>query len=652
MENNKGRPSASDNTRDASKGVMTTSTLVLALKKYQQTVFRFTFGERLTLTFVLVAFLPLFVFGLVSIKNLASSRIDGERNLLTQVAQTAAARMEDIFKAAEIFAEKVESGAISTVDPVNFSRSCPLLAGVTLNGGNGIDTWFADPSLQGIRKPESDFFREGSSGRWLYCREVKKGSDRWYLYFDLSRHLRSLSQGLAPSCFLRIALDSTYILAEDRALIGAKVGFVNDYSLFLDKSPFLPRQAYAREEPVFVIIGKHLRTGDGKTTLRVMAGENAKTILSEVFSYRTTLSSYLLVGFALVLVMSLLFARFITSPLRDLSKAVLQQNSTNIKELKDISYGFNDEISDLYEAVKKLSNDLRTTFLRLEENQVVLERTIEERTALLQAALKELEETKNNLELTVSRQASQLVAAERRATIATYVNGLAHNLKNPLANIMGYISLLDDEIRASGVAKPEWDEYIAIMSEGCAKMREIIDNMLDRASSRESEKRVWIDVNRLISREVLFLESDLFFKHQVTKELNFDESLPSFYGSYSGLSQVMENILRNAREAMQDSPVKRLRISTRSQDGMLIIEVEDSGSGMTPEVQQRIFEPHYSTKRGKSMIGGSGVGLSFCKLTVESYGGSISVQSEPGKGAIFTIALPYTAANGNEDKES
>jgi signal transduction histidine kinase len=420
----------------------------------------------------------------------------------------------------------------------------------------------------------------------------------------------------------------------------------------MDQSPLLPQAAFSRSEPVFVIVGRQLGVGTGKATIRVLAGTDPDDILDEVFRYRTNLATYLLIGFALVLLLSLGFSRFITSPLRDLSNAVARQNSTNIKEFRDIPYSYNDEVSDLYEAVRKLSNDLKSTFMRLESNQAILEHTIAERTAMLKDALGELEETKINLELIVSRQASQLVAAERRATIATYVNGLAHNLKNPLANIMGYLSLLRDEMQIAGATSDEWNEYMGIMVEGCEKMREIIDNMLDRASSRESEKRVWIDVNKLIQREMLFMESDLFFKHQLEREMQLAPHLPSFFGSYAGLSQVVENLLRNAREAMQDAPTKKLVVHTRTEDGKLVMEFEDTGCGMSPEVQQRIFEPHFSTKRGKSMIGGSGIGLSFCKLAVESYGGSISVQSEPDKGSVFKVMLPLgTAKTGDRNDE-
>jgi len=108
----------------------------------------------------------------------------------------------------------------------------------------------------------------------------------------------------------------------------------------------------------------------------------------------------------------------------------------------------------------------------------------------------------------------------------------------------------------------------------------------------------------------------------------------------SEIAQVILNLLGNAADAVEGAPVRTIRVRTWEADGKVHLEVSDSGSGIDPAIQARLFEPFVTTKE----IGrGTGLGLSICKNIVESHGGSITVDSEAGKGARFTVALPAAA---------
>ena len=100
------------------------------------------------------------------------------------------------------------------------------------------------------------------------------------------------------------------------------------------------------------------------------------------------------------------------------------------------------------------------------------------------------------------------------------------------------------------------------------------------------------------------------------------------------------NFLVRVPLAVESSSVRTVRVRTWEREGKVHLEVSDSGPGIDPAIQGRLFEPFVTTKENGR---GTGLGLSICKQIVESHGGSISVDSEPGKGARFTVALPAAA---------
>jgi signal transduction histidine kinase len=138
---------------------------------------------------------------------------------------------------------------------------------------------------------------------------------------------------------------------------------------------------------------------------------------------------------------------------------------------------------------------------------------------------------------------------------------------------------------------------------------------------------------------------------------DLDPSAPVVEGDDPKLQQVVLNLLINAEDAMRSSPTKRLVVrTTRGLDARLgelvTIEVTDSGKGMNAETRERIFEPFFTTKPAGS---GTGLGLSLSYGIVEAHGGSIAVESEPGRGTTFRISLPMrrgTVRNGGETARS
>ena len=133
----------------------------------------------------------------------------------------------------------------------------------------------------------------------------------------------------------------------------------------------------------------------------------------------------------------------------------------------------------------------------------------------------------------------------------------------------------------------------------------------------------------------------------VTILTHFDPSLPEVLGDETQLSQVFRNLIKNALQALTNQPVATLTIITRMETGfhifypsnrrgrLLSIDIEDNGPGIAPEHLPLLFTPLFTTKSG-----GAGLGLAISQYIITKHGGTIRVESEPGRGTVFKVILP------------
>ena len=234
----------------------------------------------------------------------------------------------------------------------------------------------------------------------------------------------------------------------------------------------------------------------------------------------------------------------------------------------------------------------------------------------------------------------ELANHRKLAQVGLYVSGIAHNLQNPVQVLLGYISLL----REKGSKLEELGE----LEKSTQRIMGIIRNLLQKMRQEQSTDIVTIDINELLNNELTFLNANLFYKHQVEKQFTFGNDLPPLIGVYSDFSQSVMNIVYNALEAMTDSKEKTLGIETsfNPETNRIRVKISDSGPGIPDEVQNRIFEPFFSTKKNDNggsphdLHGGTGLGLSSSLALLKPYGGSIEFTSQPGKGTTFQIHLP------------
>lgn len=220
----------------------------------------------------------------------------------------------------------------------------------------------------------------------------------------------------------------------------------------------------------------------------------------------------------------------------------------------------------------------------------------------------------------------QLVRQERLAVLGQLAGSAGHELRNPLgviANAVYFLRLVQPQ------ATPKIQEYLTLIADETHAAGKIVDDLLD-FSRQQMAQRTTTTVAQLLQRALERFPPPA----QVTVRLDLPADLPAVRVDPGQLTQVFGNLIVNACQAMPNGGELTLAATLR-QDGWMAISVQDTGVGIPPENLPKLFEPLFTTKAR-----GIGLGLAICRRLTEASGGQISVQSEPGKGSIFTVTLP------------
>lgn len=253
--------------------------------------------------------------------------------------------------------------------------------------------------------------------------------------------------------------------------------------------------------------------------------------------------------------------------------------------------------------------------------------------------LHELAEAFNYMAAALKRRDQQLrefttrriMESERLAHIGQLAAGVAHEINNPLQGIVTYSHLLLERA-GPGDANREFLEKIVKQADRC---RNIIRGLLDFARQRKPEKRL-SNVNRVVE-ECLGLVANQALFHNIKIVKNLAAELPPVLMDPSQMQQVFMNMIINAAEAMNGTG--QLTVTTRHVPAEAAVEIEftDTGHGIKEEDMERIFDPFFTTKEAGH---GTGLGLAISYGIVKEHRGTITVQSEVGRGTTFTIRLP------------
>jgi len=241
----------------------------------------------------------------------------------------------------------------------------------------------------------------------------------------------------------------------------------------------------------------------------------------------------------------------------------------------------------------------------------------------------------------IKRLERELVRSERLAAIGQTVAGLAHGLKNILHGLKGGRYLVDLGIKKDDTEKLTrgWD----MVRRNIDRTSELVMDLLSYSKEREPEPEA-CNPNE-IAAEVGELLQERARENDIEIELDLDEAIGSVLMDPRTLHTALLNLMTNALDAclFDEDTSKQWRVelkTSRESDETVRFEVTDNGSGMTPEVRDKLFSSFFSTKGHR----GTGLGLMVTRKLLEEHGGTIAVDSSPGKGTTFTVRLPYQPA--------
>ncbi len=310
----------------------------------------------------------------------------------------------------------------------------------------------------------------------------------------------------------------------------------------------------------------------------------------ELLMYLLAVSLMLLISSSLI---SLFWSNKLTKPIERLSRAT-QVVGSGVFDVH-IEVDSNDEIGDLAGSFNKMTTELTAREVALKEAQ------------------------------------TQLIQSEKMAAFGQLGAGIAHEVKNPLAGILGYAQLSLRKVEEGSPLKAN----LRIIEKETKRCKGIIDNLM-KFARQEKVSYVSIDINSVIEDACAIVDHQLGI-HKVRLEKKFSPQLPMIIGNSNQIQQVLMNLMINAQQAMEGAPGMITIETALAGPERIEIRLSDSGPGIPKDIQAKIFEPFFTTKAAGK---GTGLGLSVSYGIIKDHHGDITIQSESGQGTTFVIYLP------------
>jgi signal transduction histidine kinase/HD-like signal output (HDOD) protein/ActR/RegA family two-component response regulator len=236
----------------------------------------------------------------------------------------------------------------------------------------------------------------------------------------------------------------------------------------------------------------------------------------------------------------------------------------------------------------------------------------------------------------------QLLHSERLAAVGKMAAGAAHEVNNPLAIISGRAQMMLQKAQ-----DPENQKPLNIIIDQAARASKILNDLMRFARPAVPEKEL-TDAGEML-REVVEMFEHKLTSHQITLTCDVMPGLPRVMADRKQLQQVLVNLFINAEHAITPPGAVTVRARLDKSGTKVQIQVADTGCGIPPDKQQKIFEPFFTTREEGQ---GTGLGLSLAHGIIRGHKGAISVQSEVGKGTMFTISLPVAEEMGGIEEAS
>jgi two-component system, NtrC family, sensor kinase len=251
----------------------------------------------------------------------------------------------------------------------------------------------------------------------------------------------------------------------------------------------------------------------------------------------------------------------------------------------------------------------------------------------------------NQMTASLASQREQLIRTEKLASVGQLAAGVAHEIGNPLAAVLGYVDILRSDLGETAgpplLNAGERRDTLDRVKAETQRIHRIIQDLLAYSRPTVEEPQPTAPGKILRSSEAL-LRPQARFRALTVTALPDEAAWPAVLASPGRLTQVFVNLLINASDAMSASGKGTVTVTCRRVGPDVRLEFHDEGPGISPEVERKIFDPFFTTKDPGQ---GTGLGLSISQSIIEAFHGTLTLApAEPGKGATFVITLP--AADG------
>ncbi|MCA9403072.1 MAG: HAMP domain-containing protein [Candidatus Omnitrophica bacterium] len=474
------------------------------------------------------------------------------------------------------------------------------------------------------------------------CRRIENSADGSFagvvvINYNAARLFALLSDPLFGEVFM-IDQDGYYIAHQNSAkLFGFQTGSEENYfneqpelRENLQRSHFLTYKD-AREREIR-IWRKIYYQSDDPARFWVIVHTLREEVFMDVFRIWGKVFAVIVVFFVLLIgVIAAVLARRFIAPVVAMSN-VADRVSADQTEFRISSRftGRNDEIGRLARSLQRMGQEL------IDYNQK-LDHTVKERTAELQEALAKLEELSGNLEQEVERKTQELTDAgerlvrqEKLAAMGKLAGIVGHELRGPLGVILNSIFFI--KLRLKDHQDEKVDKHVRIIQEEINTANTIIEDTLDFARAKDPT----LDVCNIVPLIDDALERRRI-PDNITVESTKTEDVCLVRIDAAQMRRVFFNLIQNAVQAMEEGGKLSISVDLKMRDAKdwVIVRIADSGPGVPLVLQEKIFEPLYTTK-----IKGTGLGLAICRAIVQAHGGRLDLENRPGQGAVFVVELP------------
>lgn len=343
----------------------------------------------------------------------------------------------------------------------------------------------------------------------------------------------------------------------------------------------------------------------------VVVGLSLERSQAEIATLRGEFGMLTALVVVLAVLLTILIVQVVVQPIKSMAIATRRIAEGDLEETIEVHT--KDEVGDLGRSFNRMTETLRRSRDALERYSSELEERVQQRTTQLEQAQ------------------SQLVQAEKMSAMGELVSGVAHELNNPLAGVIGYSQLLLGE-QVSERTRRGLDR----INREAERCKRIVQNLQVFARKHLPQKN-YIGINGIL-QSTIDLRTYQMQVDNVEVVASLQEDLPKTMADFHQLQQVFMNLIINAHHAIKHAGrMGRIDVVSREQHGQIVVRVSDNGCGIPQENLGKIFDPFFTTKE----VGqGTGLGLSICYGIVQEHRGRIYATSRPDEGSTITVKLP------------